>query len=365
MNVRFSSPLTHRRGKRGKGRDIHLWSQRTKVGNWLPILEWCVLTRLSQTCLFFPPVTVLKVQVTPVLCLEVGETGQRDVTHSSLASLGTGFCVEVSPSMLTEGPLLTHLAPASRLARLHSAFLLFWTPTLRVDSIICLNPEVAGPSFFTLRIVFLFIHLLSFFCFFLNLPSFFHAMGWVAGAWSSLKKNFRIKTWKVFLRLSSFQISKQMRTKVFKENSSADREPFMHFDFLQEAKGPVRTGRSKGVLGKREVSQGGNKSHISNFLEFSSLTASACLILRINFLYRYVYQSHFQKEGFFFKEGINSSLSNLKTFTWGLKMSKLDAWGHLRWNFNCYWKWLSVDRTESVRWVLPSPPFLLIFINSP
>ena len=33
----------------------------------------------------------------------------------------------------------------------------------------------------------------------------------------------------------------------------------MRFDFLQEATSLIRAGRNKGALGKREVTQGGNK----------------------------------------------------------------------------------------------------------
>lgn len=62
----------------------------------------------------------------------------------------------------------------------------------------------------------------------------------------------------------------------------------MHFNFSKKPKvlsgqvEEVREPWERGKWQKREI-----KSHISNFLEFSSLIPSACLILRTNFLHRY------------------------------------------------------------------------------
>lgn len=50
----------------------------------------------------FPSGIVSNVQITPVVYWWAGETGQRDVDHSCAAFLGSCFCEEASPSMLTE-----------------------------------------------------------------------------------------------------------------------------------------------------------------------------------------------------------------------------------------------------------------------
>ena len=129
-----------------------------------------------------------------------------------------------------------------------------------MDSIVCINLEVAGLSFFPLWIIFLFLHLLSFF----NLP-YLHTTGWWLEPGVPEIKTLELKhsnPWKIFLRLSPLQISKHMRTQVFKENNSTDWRPSMRSDFLQEAKGPVKTGRSIGALGRREVVQERNKNHV-------------------------------------------------------------------------------------------------------
>lgn len=186
MNVRLSPPLTHTSGQSGEGWGHPPPISKNKGWQLAPNFGMIPLAGLSQTCLFAPHGWVYQ---SLRFCTRVLERWHKQTWPTCpWPPWGRAYVERHDlPGSQHRRASSDPVGPSLPPSWLHSIFLLFWILISKVDSIVCINLEVAGLSGSSSCSS---ISFLSFF-FKPTLPS-YHWL--VAGAWSFLKKNFRTET---------------------------------------------------------------------------------------------------------------------------------------------------------------------------